>query len=98
MLNYFKSSVNKKLIYGSCFYSSSEASHKFNVLFFGTDPIAQKVLEILHKNQKQQYKTQIVDKLEVVTTFDSPGIKNLIPVKQFCLEKQISNYSLIWKS
>jgi hypothetical protein len=70
-------------------FSSSDQNRKFNVLFFGTDIIAKTVLEALHKNQLNQFKTPVVNKLETVTSADISGKKNQHPVKIFSYEKNI---------
>ncbi len=72
-------------------FSSTENYKKFNVLFFGTDIIAKTVLEALHKNHLNQFKTCVVNKLETVTSADISGKKNQHPVKVFSAEKNIRN-------
>ena len=90
MLNKFKRVSCKFTYFPQYSTFTTQNNPKYNVLFFGTDMIAQKVLESLYKNQQNLYKTNIVDRLEVVSSSDTSGNKNLAPVKKFSLEKKIS--------
>ena len=88
----YLSSYNKAKV---CF-STSQQSHQFNVLFFGTDIIAKTVLEALDKNRLHQFKNPAVQNLAVVTSPDVRGKKHQQPVKVYCEEKRLSNISNIY--
>jgi methionyl-tRNA formyltransferase len=59
---------------------------RFNLLFFGTDSIAKEVLQALYMSSKD---TSLLGNLEVVTTQETEGKRNLHQVKTFCAEKNI---------
>ena len=70
---------------------SDAKPNKYKLMFFGTDEIAQIVLQSLHLNQIKELKEQVVEELEVTTPPDQKNTKRTIPVKVFAKEKGISN-------
>jgi hypothetical protein len=77
-------------------FSQVAEKGRFNILFFGTDIIAKTVLEALYKNQTNQFKIPVIDKLEVVTSLDQIGRRNVHPVKMFATEKKIRTFPRIF--